>query len=260
MRTGRLTPLRRGVYAVGVPAATQEGRWWAALLACPLGAVLSHLSAAAVWRLREIDPVVIDISTPARTGKRRDGIRVHRPRHLDAADVTRHRGLPVTTVARTLIDVAEVVATRSLERILDEAQYLKLLTQREVDAALQRNRTKAGATRLATVLERHTPGTTRTRTPLEEKFYRLVQAADLPQPEVNVKLGRYTVDFLWREAGLVVETDGGASHDRHKQRERDSRRDAYLTTRGFRTQRFTWHQVADREEEVLAVLDALLPG
>ena len=256
--SGRLTQLRRRVYSVGLPAATQEGRWLTAVLACPAGSVASHLSAAAVWRLRDVDPKVIDVTVPARSGKRRDGIRVHRPRHLAAADITRHREVPVTTIPRTLIDLAEVVSTRSLERALDEAQYLRLLAQHEVEEALERHRGRAGTARLKAALREHTPGTTRTRTPLEETFYVLVREAGLPQPEVNAKLGSYTVDFLWRERRLAVETDGGASHDRATQRERDSRRDAWLTTAGYRTERFTWRQVSERPQEVLGVLDSLL--
>ena len=258
MRSGRLTQLGRGVYSVGVPAATQEARWWAALLACPDGAVLSHLSAAAAWRLRDVDPVTIDVSVPGRSGKRRDGIRVHRPRRLDAADITRYRDVPVTAIPRTLIDVAEMVSTRSLDRALDEAQYLKLLDPHELDGALRRHKGRAGAARLAAALRRHVPGTTRTRSPLEEEFFLLVRGAGLPQPEVNVRLGPYTIDFLWREAGLAVETDGGASHDRAAQRERDARRNAWLATAGYRAERFTWQQVFNRPGEVLDVLHALL--
>jgi len=258
--TGRLARVARGVYSVGVASQTQEARWLRALLACPPGSVASHLSAGAVWELREVDPVTIDVSVPSRSGKRRDGVRLHRPRHLEAEDVARHRGIPVTTVPRTLIDMAEMVSSRSLERALDEAQYLKLLDQREIDDALRRHRGRAGAARLAAVLRRQIPGTTRTRSPLEEAFLLLVRGAQLPQPEINVRLGTYTVDFLWREAGLVVETDGRASHDRPAQRERDSRRDAWLAAAGYRTERFTRHQVIDRPGEVLAVLDAVLPA
>lgn len=258
LRSGRLRWLCRGVYSLGVAPATQEGRWLAAVLSCPEGAVLSNLSAAALWGLRDIDPKTIDVSVPARSGKRRAGIRVHRPRHLNAADVTAHRGIPVTSVPRTLIDMAEMVSTRSLERALDEAQYLKLLGRGDLKTALHRHRGRAGAARLAAALRRHLPGTTRTRSPLEEAFFVLVRNAGLPRPEVNVNVGPYVVDFLWPESKLVVETDGGASHDRLAQRERDSRRDAWLAASGYRTERFTWRQVVGRPDEVLAVLDALL--
>jgi len=258
LRTGRLAAKGRGVYAVGLAPVTQEARWLAAVLTCPDGSAVSHLSSAAVWRLREVDPIVIDVSVPARSARRRDGVRVHRPSYLAPQDVARHRGIPVTTVSRTLIDVAEVVSTRSLERMLDEAQFLRLLDEKRLEDAMGRHRGRAGAARVRSVLESHKPGSTRTRNPLEERFLLIVREAGLPQPEVNQDLGPFEVDFLWRTAGLVIETDGGASHDRLPQRERDARRDAWLATHGYRTERFTYNQVMRRPAEVTAVLEELL--
>lgn len=246
------------MYSVGLAPPTRERRWAAAVLACGPGAVLSHLSAGVLWELREIDPVTIDVSVPRRNARSRDGIRVHRPRRLDRVDVTRCRGIPVTSLPRTLIDLAETVSTRTLERALDEAEYLKRLDEPTLHAALHRNGGRIGATRLRAALCRHEPGTTRTRTTLEEAFYELVTASGLEQPEVNVAIGPFTVDFLWREPGVVVETDGGASHDRAAQREEDSTRDALLAAAGYETLRFTWHQVHDRPAEVLAALEAKL--
>jgi len=258
VRTGRLLTSRRGVYSVGVAPPTRECRWAAALLACGPGAVLSHLSAAALWELRPLDPVTIDVSVPRRGTRPRRGIRVHRPRHLDAEDVTRRHKLPVTSVHRTLIDLAETLSTRSRERALDEAEFLRLLDLADVRASIQRHRGRNGAARLAKVLTRHEPGATRTRTALEEDFYVLVSTAGLPKPEVNVPLGPFTVDFLWRDSRLAVETDGGASHDRRSQRERDSRRDAWLAAADYQPLRFTWDQVHNRPAEVLAALRAKL--
>ncbi len=255
--SGRLVPRYRGVYAAGIAPPTKEGRWMAAVLACGEGAVLSHLSAAALWKLRAVDPDVIDVSLPSRSGQSsRHGIRVHRPRKLRPDDVTCRRHIPVTSVPRTLIDLAVVVGARSRERLLDEAEYLGLIDRDELEAALERNRTRAGAARLAATLRHHEPGTTRTRSPLEEAFFLLVTRAGLPQPEVNARLGPWTVDFLWREQRLAVETDGGRSHDRARQRERDSARDAWLIANGYRPLRLTWSQVTERPEEVLAALEA----
>lgn len=256
--TGRLSRVRRGVYGVSGAPPTREGRWMAAVLACGDDAVLSHLSAAALWRLTERDPAVIDTSLPGRSRRLHEGLRVHRPRHLDPEDCTRRTGIPVTTVARTLIDLAEVVGSRSLERLLDEAEYLGLLDQRELAEALERNHTRSGAARLRATLGRHEPGTTRTRSPLEEAFLRLTRKAELPAPEVNEPLGPYKIDFLWRAQRVAVETDGRRSHDRSAQRERDSARDAWLTANGYRPLRFTWQQVNQRPEEVLAALRTAL--
>ena len=257
VRSRRLLRLHRGVYAVGPAPLTREGRWMAAVLACGEGAVLSHLSAAVLWRLRENDPAVIDVSLASRSGRRwREGIRLHRPVALVKDDRTDHRGIPVTTVPRTLIDLAEVLGTRTLERTLDEAEYLRLLDRGELTSAIERNRTRTGAARLTATLARHEPGTTRTRSPLEEAFLLLTRRAGLPQPEVNARLGPFTIDFLWRNERLAVETDGRRSHERDRQRERDSTRDAWLAAHGYRPLRFTWAQVTQRPEEVLAALEA----
>ena len=259
LRTGRLQPSRHsGVYSLGVAPLTRERRWAAALLACGTGAVLSHLSAAALWVLRSVDPVTIDISVPHRAKRRHEGIRVHRPRQLASEDVERHCGIPVTTVARTLIDLAEVLSTRALERALDEGEFLEIFDRNELQVALARNAGRNGASRLAKLLTRHEPGTTRTMSELEEDFFDLVMAAGLPQPEVNQPFGPYTPDFLWREHKLVVETDGGASHDRPSQRERDARRDAWFAARGYETLRFTWEQVHQYTDEVIAAVSARL--
>jgi len=169
LRTGRLAATGRGVYAVGLAPATHEARWLTAVLACPDGSAVSHLSAAAVWRLRDVDPVTIDVSVPARSGRRRDGVRVHRPSYVGLDEVVSHRGVPVATVPRTLIDVAEVVSTRSLERMLDEAEFLKLLDEKRLEVAIERHGGRPGAARVRSVLERHRPGSTRTRIALEER-------------------------------------------------------------------------------------------
>ena len=242
VRSGRLTQLGRGVYSVGVPAATQEGRWLTAVLACPDGTVLSHLSAAALWRLRDVDPQTIDVSVPARSGKRRDGIRVHRPRRLDAADVTRHRG----RTGDRCPSHADRLRGAGLDPLARASPGRGPIPAPPYPA--RSGRSSRSATRAAQAplgwqqhCRHHDPGTTRTRSPLEEEFFLLVRSAGLPQPEVNVRLGPYTVDFLWRHARLVVETDGGRSHDRETQRNRDARRDAWLEAAGYRTQALHLH-------------------
>ncbi len=254
LRTGSLEPAHRGVYLLGGAPRTREQRWAAAVLACGPTAVLSHLSAAALWALTEIDPVVIDVSLASRGKRTRQGIRVHRPRRLEPEDTTDHEGIPVTTVARTLIDLAVIVSTRSLERLLDEAEYLRLLDPDDLDRALQRNEGRVGVVRLRRLLSRHNPGATRTRSPLEEAFLLLTREAGLPQPLVNEPLGPYTIDFLWSEQRVAVETDGRAAHGRLSARERDHRRDAWLHANGYVPLRFSYTQVTSRPGEVLAAL------
>ncbi|MBA2794824.1 MAG: DUF559 domain-containing protein [Thermoleophilaceae bacterium] len=189
----------------------------------------------------------------------RDGLRVHRPRHLGLEDIDRRRGVPVTSIPRTLIDLAESVGSRSLERAVDEAEYLRLLDRPALERALKRHGGKGGAARLRATLARHEPGTTRTRSQLEEDFFLLARRAGLPQPEVNARLGPWTIDFLWRHQRIAVETDGGRSHNRARQRESDSTRNAWLIANHYRPLRLTWAQVTDRPGEVLAALHAALP-
>lgn len=255
---GRLVPLHRGVYILGGMRPSREQRWAAAVSACGRGAALSHLSAAALWGLREVDPAVIDVSVRGRGARRRDRVRLHRPRILPATALTTRRGIPVTSVDRTLLDCASVLEPRSLERMLDEAEYLGLLDRDGLLDALARLNGRRGAARLRRVLARHEPGTTRTRNKLEEAFLRLIRGAGFPNPAVNAKLGPYEIDFLWRDDRVAAETDGRQSHERASARERDYRRDAWLNANGYRPLRFTWAQVHHRPSEVLAALEAAL--
>ena len=254
LETVALVRLHRGVYGIGGAPRTREQRWSAAVLACGPTAALSHLSAAALWALTETDPVVIDTSIAGRSKRTRRGVRVHRPSRLEPEDTTDHQGIRTTTVDRTLIDLAVVVSTRTLERLLDEAQHLKLLDTDNLDQALLRNEGRAGVPRLRRVLSRHQPGSTRTRSFLEEAFLLLTREAGLPQPLVNEALGPYTIDFLWRPDRVAVETDGRSAHERIAARERDYRRDAWLHAQGYLPLRFSYEQVTSRPAEVLAAL------
>lgn len=252
LRTGSLERAHHGVYLLGGAPRTREQRWAAAVLACGPSAVLSHRSAAALWALTEMDPTVIDVSVAGRGKRTRPGVRAHRPARLEAKDTTYHRGIPVTTVPRTLIDLAVVVSARSLERLIDEAEYLRLLDGEALEHAL--DDTSRGALRLRRVMSRHDPGTTRTCSPLEEKFLLLIREAKLPRPLVNQALGPYIIDFLWPERRVAVETDGRAAHERSSARERDYRRDAWLHANDYLPLRFTWSQIHRRPAEVLAAL------
>ncbi len=126
------------------------------------------------------------------------------------------------------------------------AEYLGVLDRSELERALARNRGRAGAGPLIKILTRHQPGSTRTRSPLEEAFLALVRRAGLPQPLVNSALGPYAIDFLWRDQRIAVETDGRRAHERAAARERDYRRDSWLHANGYRPLRFTWEQVHHR--------------
>jgi very-short-patch-repair endonuclease len=261
--TQRLHRLYAGVYAVGHLRLGREGRWLAAVLACGPESVLSHRSAAELWGLLGPSRGAPDVTTPKRTRTGVEPIRLHRARRLDPAEVTVESGIPVTSVARTLVDLAEVLAPDRLGRAVHEAEHLRLLDLRAVDAALGRvpGRQRAGALRRE--LEQRRPVST-IRSELERRFLDLCRAGDLPEPEMNSHLevdGQLIeVDALWRDQGLVVELDGRAAHATARAFEADRARDAALTARGMRVVRLTWRRIAHEPGEVLGLLRTLLRG
>jgi len=239
---GRLHQVHRGVYTVGHPLLTREGRWLAAVLACGRGAVLSHLDAAAAWGLRSHHRGPVDVSVPPGARRERPGIRIHRA-PLAPADVATKERIPLTSAARTLVDVAAVLPRRAVERALDEAKYLRALGPRELSTTIERNRARPGGRVLAAVLADHVIGSTLTRSELEERFLAVCAANGVPSPEVNVRLLGLEVDFLWRAARVIAETDGYTAHGSRSAFERDRRRDVRLQAAGYSVLRFTYRQV-----------------
>ena len=258
VRAGRLVRLHRGVYAVGHSQLAPLGWRWAAVLACggPGLAALSHRSAAVVWDLLP-SPAQFDVSTLA-NARSTAKIRVHRG--LQPDDVTTIDRLPVTTVARTLVDLTATLTPHQTERVIHRAEHLRLLDTHSLDEQLARahgRRTKPLRAALRT-LETDEPDIT--RTVLEERFLALIRNARLPQPEVNAMVGDEEVDFLWRAQRLIVETDGAATHLTPTAFEEDRRRDAVHSMMGFRTLRFTWRQVVYEPRFVAAAIAAAIAG
>jgi very-short-patch-repair endonuclease len=263
VESGRLVRLYRGVFAVGHVQRTRETRWIAAVMACGPGAVLSHLDAAALWRIYESHGPNIHVTVPGSARRKLAGIRAHRARHLDPADITVKHGIPVTTVERTIIDLTDLLRSDRVLRAIREAEYLGLLDHPTLDAAVQRAN---GRKRLAVLSEaraRHTPGQI-VKEELEHRFQELIHAAGLPKPQTNVKVRTwrrtYEVDCLWRAEGVAVELDGRAAHARAAAFEEDRARDAALTAIGLRPLRFTWQRVTREGHEVLAEVTAILRG
>ena len=247
VRAGRLIRLHRGIYALGHDRLRSEGRWLAAVLACGEGAVLSHRDAAQLWELRKSNSALIDVTVPSQNGRVvRKGIQVHRSRRLAVEEVTLRGGIPVTTVARTLLDLADVLPKQALRRAVTEAEYRDILDTTTLTAVVENNPGRRGAKlRDATEGKRHW-----TRSPLEERFLDLLARHGVEEPETNVRLDGYEVDFLWRRVGLVVELDGLAAHATRAAVLRDRERDRVLWRRGLRTMRLT-SEALDVEEEVL---------
>jgi very-short-patch-repair endonuclease len=259
--TGRLERIYRGVFAVGHMQRTREAEWIAAVMACGQGAVLSHLDGAALWKVYDGRGAKIHVTTTTRSARRLPGIRAHRARRLLAADITVKDGIPVTTVARTLVDLTDVLGGDRILRAIREAEYLKLLDLDALSAAVERAHGRRRLTVLKSALARHRPGQV-VRDELEHRFLELVHAAGLPAPHTNVKVQtrcrEYEVDCLWRNEGVAVELDGRAAHARAAAFETDRARDAALTAIGLRPLRFTWHRVTTEGTEVIAELEATL--
>ncbi len=213
VRAARLHRIHQGVYAVGHPVLTVEGRWMAAVLAAGAEAVLSHGSAAAAWELRPAGAGAIHVTVPGDPGRsRRRGLRVHRSTTLTPDDTTRHRSIPITTPVRTMIDLATILMGRPLEHALDLGEQRGLVDFAELHEAIAAHPTRPGSPSLRAQLSRYTAGFTVTRGELEERFLALCERHCLPRPNVNTRIDRFEVDFVWRDARLIVEVDGYAYH------------------------------------------------
>jgi very-short-patch-repair endonuclease len=245
---GRLRPLHRGVYAWGHDRLRPEGILIAAVFACGQGAVLSHRSAAAHWGLLPTARAAVDVTVVANGGRaRRRGIDLHRVRRLDLRDTTRHNGLPITTVARTIVDLAATSPPRHAERALEQAYVQRLLAPGALEDALSRANGRPMAV-LRGLMEADRPSTV-TRNDLEEAMLAISRKAGLPDPEVNQPLHGYEADFLWRDKRLVIETDGYGAHHTRRAFEHDRRRDIDLELQGYSVHRFTHDQVVHEPDE-----------
>lgn len=232
----------------------------AAVLACGPGAVLSHRSAAALWGLRPTSRRAVDVIAPRASRRRRNGIEVHRAGSLRPEDVTTVNGIPCTTVARTLLDLAEVAP---VERALDQAEILHLLDARALDDVIAAANTRRAARILRAVLDGYDAANALTRSELEDRFLALCVDAGVPRPEINAWLTLpdgtgIQPDFLWRSSRLIVETDGRASHATRRAFEADRLRDQRALLAGWRTLRCTWRQVLGEPDQLAHTIACLL--
>lgn len=253
LAAGRLHRVHRGVFALGHPVLSMDGRCWAAALACGTGSLIAARSAAGLWELAPHPAGDIDLVT-VRAGVRPPvGLCVRRATRLGSEERAEVRGIPVTSVARTLADLAAVVSRRRLERAMEQADRLQLL---DVELLISSARRRPGATAIRAVLAAWAPAPT--RSVLEDRLLALVDRSDLPRPAVNVLVGPHECDQVWEQRRLIVEADGREFHGTHAAMERDRRKDAYLVRRGWRVVRFTWGQVTGSPAEVLATIRAAL--
>ena len=261
-RSGELIPRLPGVYAVGHAALAEFARETEALLCFSMPAVLSHLSAARVWGLlspsRPQEPV--DVLVHGDTKVRQPGIRSRRTKHLDRKDVRIHRGLPVTSPARTLVDVTPLVSDDELERMLDEALERKLVRVTQIREVIARyGAGRPGVHRLTVLLdERQGRSSALLRSFAERRLRDLLKLAGIPPDEMNVDLHGYVPDMVWREAKLIVEIDGYVHHRARGRFEGDRTRDTTLATHGWLTLRFTARRIRDEPYAVIAEIALML--
>jgi hypothetical protein len=264
---GRLHRVHRGVYSVGHRSYGRLGALRAAVLACGEGAVLSHGSAAALWGLRDQWPVLVDVTVPCQRGRKVDGVRCRRCRYPGPAEVTQSGGVPCTTPARTKVDLAGMLGVASLRRVVERAAVLKILDLAALDAALRAAKGRRGVVALeAIAAEWH--GEDGSVPNVLSDFEALVLprllAMGLPRPLCNQRLRAedniLMVDFFWKQGNLVVETDGGATHETPVAFQRDRWRDQLLVAAGYSVMRVTWAQMKHERPKVIARISRALGG
>jgi very-short-patch-repair endonuclease len=248
--------LHRGVYAVGHTALTNRSRLLAAVYACGPQALASHRAAGGLWRfLRPAQPIEV---TAARSRTARAGIVVHRSRRLHEEDRAIVDNVPVTSVARTLVDLADVLPERRLADAVHESEVQRVFDLTAIERVLDRLPGRKGRHKLRRVLAAYGDVQPFTRNRAERLMVRLCKEHGLPSPRVNTWVEGHEVDFHWPDAGLVLEFDGEAVHRTTRAFHEDRARDRALAVKGIHVVRATWRDLTSNEaalaREVLAIL------
>jgi very-short-patch-repair endonuclease len=257
---GGLNRLHRGVYAVGHRATTVESRWMAAVLAHGPHAVLSHRSAGQLWGLHPRSRIEPEVTCPG-SKKTKKGIVAHRGTLL-RDEVVWVRGIPVTSVPRTMFDLAATRSEREVERAWNEMEVRGFRDRLSVPLLLERYPSRKGSLVLARLAKRKELPVGITRNDLEEAFLALIDRFALPRPRMNAHLAVrerfYEIDCLWEDRRVAIELDGGAVHKTTKAFHDDRERDRILTAEGFTTARMTWDHIHDTPQEVAADLQRIV--
>ncbi len=265
---GRLIPIFTGVYALGTGSLSRKGRWTAVALRGGANAHLSHRSAASLHGLIEPVSAAIEAVRPASEGCRLESLPVigaprfsaviRGTRSLPPEDRTVVAGIPVTSVARTLLDLASVSEIGRISSALTEADRLRCVSRPELIEVISRGKGWSGVATLRTALRRFDPSEAEARSTLEIAFLRLCREAGLPSPAVNTPVGPFVVDFPWIAARLVVEVDGYEFHHQKPSFRSDRNRDVDLTLAGYTVARFTYEDVIEEPAETATKLRCLL--
>jgi very-short-patch-repair endonuclease len=252
LQRGLLHEVLLGVYVVGARRIGRKGRWMAAVLAGGKGVVLSHRSAARLWRLLPPAAERIDLTCPPGRVVRRKGIVSHESEVREDERLVKD-GIPVTSPFRTIFDLAAAVETRELERAFHEAERWEMTDRVSLPLLLERYPGRRGARKVRALLGSSAPVAI-TRNDFEEAFVVLVDAHGLPRPRMNADLavrGRFfEIDALWEEQRFAVELDSRGIHGTRKRFESDRQRDRILVAEGWRTMRITWQQLQEEPEAI----------
>ena len=253
LEKGSLLRAYRGVYRVGHQAPSREASYMAAVMACGPEALLCGRAAAHLWGLVKGVAPAPEVVTPA--NRRVPGLRVRRCRNFDAACATELNAIPVTTVPRTLVDLAAALPVDALARVCHEAGVLHRTTPAQVERVLSGHRNSLGAANLRRILrgdERVTLST------LESAFLARLRAAGLPLPQTNRPAGGRRVDCRWPERRLTVELDGYQFHNSRHAWEQDRRREREARAGGDEFRRYTYGDVVEQPRLMLSELRDLL--
>lgn len=258
VNSGLLHPVHLGVYAVGHSALTERGRWMAAVIATGEGAVLSHLSAALLWGIIDRRGWLIHVLAAGGGSRARPGLAIHRTRHLPPEHRMEIDGIPVTSLHRTLLDLASMLPRKRLRYAVEAADRFGLLDVAALVALCEASAGRKGAGVLRRLALEQRGAGTRTKSPPESTFLRICRDHGLPEPLVNSMLHGYEVDFYWPQARVVVEIDTYTYHRSWAQRQRDLERDADLKVRGEEVLRFTRERIERAADVVVAQVATLL--
>jgi very-short-patch-repair endonuclease len=260
---GRLHLLHKGVYAVGHKMISRHGWWMAAVLASGPDALLSHWSAAALRGIRPNGRSRIDVTVGHRS---RSSRAIHR--HVSQVpedERTVHEWIPVTSVHRTIFDLAASEDADAVVAMIKEAEYLERWDRLSLPDLLERYPGRRGSRKVRFALERlKEEPAGRKVSWLEERFAPFLRRHHLPLPRFNdwIRLGakRYRVDCHWPGSGRIVELDGWQGHSSRSAFRDDRERDRRLTAAGYTVIRLTRNQLDDEPEQIAADLRTLLPG
>jgi hypothetical protein len=255
-RCGRLHRIHHNVFAVGAQPLTQHGHWYAVLLASRPDPVLSHISSLAKMGLAR-ERGRIHVTVTHRGGRGLQGVVVHRCRSIHPDDLTRIDGIPVTTLPRALLDVAETEGAEFVAKVLEEADRRELLDPAAIHACAKRNPGRRGAAVLLPLVAAYVP-TPDAKEGLERRFQLFLAERGLPAPLVNTLVHGYLVDCFWPEAGVVVELDSRTWHGHWDARERDLVRDATLQRHRIRPIRVTDRRLTEEPGDLEADLRAVI--